>query len=118
MKHFLLTGTMLALLVSCNQTTTSEQTTTNSEPMNYPSTKKGEVVDTYFGTPMPDPYRWLEDDKSAETAEWVKKQNEFTFAYLSQIPYRNTIKEKLQKLWNYERIGAPFTEQRDRKSVV
>ena len=59
---------------------------------------------------MSDPYRWLEDDKSAETAEWVKKQNEFTFAYLSQIPYRNTIKEKLQKLWNYERIGAPFTE--------
>jgi len=110
MKHFLLTGTMLALLVSCNQTTTSEQTTTNSEPMNYPSTKKGEVVDTYFGTTVPDPYRWLEDDKSAETAQWVKDQNDFTFAYLSKIPYRNTIKEKLQKLWNYERIGAPFTE--------
>lgn len=110
MKHFLLTGTMLALLVSCNQTTTSEQTTTNSEPMNYPSTKKGEVVDTYFGTTVPDPYRWLEDDKSAETAQWVKDQNDFTFAYLSKIPYRNTIKERLEKLWNYERIGAPFTE--------
>lgn len=111
MKHLLLTGSLLALLVGCNQTTTTSQnSTTNNEKMNYPTTKKGDVVDNYFGTPVPDPYRWLEDDKSAETAEWVKAQNEFTFAYLSQIPYRNTIKEKLQKLWNYERIGAPFTE--------
>ena len=111
MRHLLLTGSLLALLVGCNQTTTTSQdSTTNNEKMNYPTTKKGDVVDNYFGTPVPDPYRWLEDDKSAETAEWVKKQNEFTFAYLSQIPYRNTIKEKLQKLWNYERIGAPFTE--------
>lgn len=111
MKHLLLTGSLLALLVGCNQTTTTSQnSTTNNEKMNYPTTKKGDVVDNYFGTPVPDPYRWLEDDKSAETAQWVKTQNEFTFAYLSQIPYRNTIKEKLQKLWNYERIGAPFTE--------
>lgn len=110
MKHLLLTGSLLALLVACKTTTTSQNSTTNNEKMNYPTTKKGDVVDNYFGIPVPDPYRWLEDDKSAETAEWVKKQNEFTFAYLSQIPYRNTIKEKLQKLWNYERIGAPFTE--------
>lgn len=110
MKHLLLTGSLLALLVGCKTTTTSQNSTTNNEKMNYPTTKKGDVVDNYFGTPVPDPYRWLEDDKSAETAEWVKAQNEFTFAYLSQIPYRNTIKEKLQKLWNYERIGAPFTE--------
>ena len=109
MKHLLLTGSLLALLVGC-KTTTSQNSTTNNEKMNYPTTKKGDVVDNYFGAPVSDPYRWLEDDKSAETAEWVKKQNEFTFAYLSQIPYRNTIKEKLQKLWNYERIGAPFTE--------
>lgn len=111
MKHLLLTGSLLALLVGCNQTTTTSQnSTTDSEKMNYPTTKKGDVVDNYFGTPVPDPYRWLEDDKSAETAQWVKAQNDFTFAYLSKIPYRNTIKEKLQKLWNYERIGAPFTE--------
>ena len=111
MKHLLLTGSLLALLVGCNQTTTTSQnSTTNNEKMNYPTTKKGDVVDNYFGTPVPDPYRWLEDDKSAETAQWVKTQNDFTFAYLSKIPYRNTIKEKLQKLWNYERIGAPFTE--------
>ena len=109
MKHLLLTGSLLALLVGC-KTTTSQNSTTNNEKMNYPTTKKGDVVDNYFGTPVPDPYRWLEDDKSAETAQWVKAQNDFTFAYLSKIPYRNTIKEKLQKLWNYERIGAPFTE--------
>lgn len=110
MKHLLLTGSLLALLVGCKTTTTSQNSTTDSEKMNYPTTKKGDVVDNYFGTPVPDPYRWLEDDKSAETAQWVKAQNDFTFAYLSKIPYRNTIKEKLQKLWNYERIGAPFTE--------
>lgn len=109
MKHLLLTGSLLALLVGC-KTTTSQNSTTNNEKMNYPTTKKGDVVDNYFGTPVPDPYRWLEDDKSAETAQWVKTQNDFTFAYLSKIPYRNTIKERLEKLWNYEKIGAPFTE--------
>ena len=76
----------------------------------YPETKKEVVKDTYFGTDVNDPYRWLEDDRSAETGAWVKAQNEVTFGYLSQIPFRNQIKERLEKLWNYERISAPFKE--------
>lgn len=78
--------------------------------INYPKTTKGETVDTYFGTKVADPYRWLEDDKSAETAAWVKAQNEVTYAYLSKIPYREQLKNRLEKLWNYEKISAPFKE--------
>ncbi len=96
----------LLLLVACNQTPNNA----NSEKMTYPQTRMDNTVDTYFGTQIADPYRWLEDDRSAETAEWVKQQNNFTFGYLSKIPYRQAIKEKLEKLWNYEKIGAPFTE--------
>jgi prolyl oligopeptidase len=76
----------------------------------YPPTKKGKVTDTYFNTVVPDPYRWLEDDRSAETAAWVKAQNEVTFKYLDKIPFREAIKSRLEKLWNYERISAPFKE--------
>jgi prolyl oligopeptidase len=82
---------------------------TNS-PIKYPETKKGDVKDTYFGSEVNDPYRWLEDDRSKETEAWVKTQNEVTFNYLSNIPYRAQIKERLEKLWNYERISAPFKE--------
>lgn len=75
--------------------------------LNYPMTKKVDTVDVYFGVEVPDPYRWLEDDLSEETAEWVKAENEITFSYLDQIPFRNKIKERLEKLWNYEKVGAP-----------
>lgn len=78
--------------------------------MDYPTTQKGTQVDEYFGTKVNDPYRWLEDDRSKETADWVKKQNEQTYSYLEKIPYRNAIKERLEKLWNYEKISAPFVE--------
>lgn len=81
-----------------------------SSPIQYPETKKGDVKDTYFGTEVNDPYRWLEDDRSKETEDWVKTQNEVTFKFLNTIPYRNQIKERLAKLWNYERISAPFKE--------
>ena len=105
MKHFLFSATLL-LLVACNQNPNN----TNDEKMNYPQTRMDNTVDTYFGTQVSDPYRWLEDDRSAETAQWVKAQNDFTFGYLSKIPYRQAIKEKLEKLWNYEKLSAPFTE--------
>jgi prolyl oligopeptidase len=84
--------------------------TAQMKEIKYPETRKDATVDTYFGTTVPDPYRWLEDDRSAETAAWVKSENEFTFNYLDQIPYRNTIKARMEKLWNYERISAPFRE--------
>ncbi len=74
----------------------------------YPKTKKINTVDTYFGTKVPDPYRWLEDDRSAETEDWVIAENKVTFGYLNQIPFRDVIKKRLTQLWNYEKVGAPF----------
>ncbi len=76
----------------------------------YPNTAKGEVVDEYFGTKISDPYRWLEDDRSAETAKWVQAQNRVTFDYLAQIPYRQQIEERLTRLMDYEKISRPFKE--------
>ncbi len=76
----------------------------------YPLTRKGDKIDIYFETKVADPYRWLEDDRSIETSDWVKAQNQVTFGYLSTIPYRNTIKERMEKLWNYEKVSAPFKE--------
>ncbi len=76
----------------------------------YPQTKKGETVDVYFDTKVSDPYRWLEDDKSAETGAWVKAQNEVTYGYLDKIPFRDELKKRMEKLWNYEKISAPFVE--------
>ncbi|WP_432277236.1 prolyl oligopeptidase family serine peptidase [Glaciecola petra] len=76
----------------------------------YPETQKGDVVDTYFGTDVADPYRWLEDDRSAETEAWVATQNKTTQTYLMQIPYRETIGNVVRDLLNYERVSAPFIE--------
>lgn len=83
----------------------------NNDPaVKYPQTRKADNSDVYFGNNVPDPYRWLEDDRSEETAAWVTAQNKVTFDYLDKIPFRNAIRERLEKLWNYERIGAPFKE--------
>ncbi|MCD9573655.1 prolyl oligopeptidase family serine peptidase [Flavobacterium soyae] len=76
----------------------------------YPETKKGETVDIYFDAKVSDPYRWLEDDKSAETGAWVKAENEVTYGYLDKIPFRSALKKRMEKLWNYEKIGAPSKE--------
>ncbi len=76
----------------------------------YPTTRKGNQVDEYFGTKVDDPYRWLEDDMSEETAAWVKTQNKVTFSFLDKIKYREDIEKKLEKLWNYEKVSSPFKE--------
>ena len=81
-----------------------------SKPIHYPETRKDATVDDYFGTKVNDPYRWLEDDRSEETAAWVVAENKVTNAYLEQIPFRNQLKERLEQLWNYEKTGAPFIE--------
>ncbi len=73
----------------------------------YPETARGEVVDNYFGTEVPDPYRWLEDDNSEATAAWVAAENAVTEDYLSQIPFRDAIRTRLTQLWNYPKEGAP-----------
>jgi prolyl oligopeptidase len=84
-----------------------ESTETN---LIYPTTQKGDVVDTYFGTAVADPYRWLEDDRSAETEAWVIQQNKVTQTYLATVPYREKIATVVRNLLNYERITKPFTE--------
>lgn len=78
--------------------------------LKYPETRKVEQVDNYHGTKVADPYRWLEDDNSSDTAAWVAAENEVTFGYLAGIPQRDTIKARLTKLWNYERFGLPSHE--------
>lgn len=95
-------------IVAC-QNEPQETTQKNDMALEYPDTRKDTTVsDDYFGTEVSDPYRWLENDTSAETGEWVKKENELTFGYLEKIPYREDLKERLTELWNYEKYSAPF----------
>ena len=100
------------ILFSLASATLAGQTLPKNENhmVKYPKTRKSETVDTYFGTPVADPYRWLEDDMSDETGAWVKAQNEVTFNYLEKIPFREALKQRLEKLWNYEKLGSPFKE--------
>ena len=102
MKNLILTPIVMAILISCNGP--------EKKKIEYPVTKKGDVIDNYFGAKVPDPYRWLEDDKSEETSTWVKEQNKVTFGYLATIPYREEIKSRLEKMWNYEKYTPPFNE--------
>jgi prolyl oligopeptidase len=102
MKKLIFLLAVVALMASC--------TDGSKEKITYPITRTGDVVDTIFGTIVPDPYRWLEDDMSEETAAWVKEQNAVTFGYLEKIPYREQIKERLTQIWNYEKFGMPFRE--------
>ena len=94
--------TILGLvIISCNN---------KSKQYSYPKTKKIPVVDNYFDTEVIDNYRWLEDDNSEETKEWVVNQNETTFSYLDKIPIRGQLKNRLEQLWNYEKETSPFKE--------
>jgi prolyl oligopeptidase len=77
-------------------------------PLRYPATRKADVVDDFFGTEVADPYRWLEDDHSPETRAWVAAQNEVTHAYLEQIPGRAKIRDRITRLWDFEKYSAPF----------
>jgi prolyl oligopeptidase len=78
--------------------------------LDYPATRPTDQTDDYHGVKVADPYRWLEDDHSAETKAWVEAQNKITFGYLEQIPQRAAIKARLTVLWNYERYGVPFKQ--------
>ena len=75
--------------------------------LDYPQTRKGDQLDDYHGRKVADPYRWLEDDNSAETKQWVEAENKVTFAYLDKIPYRADLKKRLEQLYNY----AKFTKK-------
>ncbi|MEH2012039.1 prolyl oligopeptidase family serine peptidase [Nostoc sp.] len=82
----------------------------SKKPLTYPSSHKSNQVDNYHGTLVADPYRWLEDPDSEETRTWIEAQNQVTFGYLSEIPTREKIKQRLTKLWDYEKYGIPFKE--------
>lgn len=100
---------ILSVITSCkNENEAKEEE--NTVAVTYPETKTVDTVDTYFGEQVKDPYRWLEDDRSKETSDWVIAQNKVTGSYLDQIPYRQELKDRLTEIWNYEKVGAPFTE--------
>ena len=107
MKRVLLSVLSLTLLWSCKN---EPKETADAKTMKYPETTKGTTVDSYFNTNVNDPYRWLEDDRSPETEAWVKAQNEVTYGHLETIPFRQQLNDRLSKLWNYEKVGAPFKE--------
>lgn len=102
MKKLLLIGSF-GLLFGCKSNEVKK-----ISMLPYPETKKVDTVDDYFGNKIADPYRWLENDTTSETAEWVASQNKVTQNYLSQIPFRDKIKNSLTEIWNYEKISAPY----------
>ncbi len=104
MNKKLIPMVLFSALAACNGGEKKETKTA----LTYVKTRKCDTVDTYFGTKIADPYRWLEDDKSAETGDWVKAQNKVTFDYLATIPFRDKIKERLTKIWNFAKCTAPF----------
>ncbi|MDA7810270.1 prolyl oligopeptidase family serine peptidase [Flavobacteriaceae bacterium] len=100
MKNNLIIFCLIFLFISCN----------SNQRNNYHLTEKIPVTDDYFDTEVVDNYRWLEDDMSQETGNWVAKQNETTFDYLNEIPFREQLKNRLTDLWDYEKISSPFRE--------
>ncbi|MBN1387074.1 MAG: S9 family peptidase [Bacteroidales bacterium] len=102
MKNLLFIFTAMLIVSSCKSPEKGK--------IFYPETNKADIRDNYFGTVVADPYRWLEDDNSNETAIWVEAQNKVTFAYLDKIPYRDEIRARLTEMWNYEKYTAPFKE--------
>ncbi|MCX7546532.1 prolyl oligopeptidase family serine peptidase [Xanthomarina sp. F1114] len=105
MKKIIISCLCATVIFSCDTNTKKPETS-----LKYPKTKTVDTVDSYFGTEVKDPYRWLEDDRSPETAAWVKEENKITQDYLKTIPYRDSLKERLKTLWNFEKISAPSTE--------
>ncbi|WP_068547745.1 prolyl oligopeptidase family serine peptidase [Thalassotalea crassostreae] len=103
---------LASVLAACGTNTdeTTADITTSKKSITYPVTEKIAVVDTYFDTDVTDPYRWLEDDRSEETGDWVKQQNKLTFSYLNDIPYRDELKQRLAELWNFEKSTIPYIE--------
>lgn len=105
MKNPLIFSLFAIALIACNQ---GKKPAEKITLMAYPETKKDSTTDNYFGTTIADPYRWLENDTSAETKKWVEAQNKVTQNYLSQIPYREDFKNRLTEIWNYPKESAPF----------
>lgn len=102
MKVFLPVAFLAAIVASCTQSNKPDVIG------QYPVSEKVDTVDSYFGIKVADPYRWMENDTSQQTAAWVKAQNEVTFGFLDKIPYRAQVKNRLEALNNYQKLGSPF----------
>lgn len=99
---------LIYLVCSCqNMSTNSKSNLWDTSVDSYPVSREDTISDNYFGTVIKDPFRWLEDDRSVETEEWVKSQNQVTFNFLDSIPFRKTIRERLGELNHYEKCSAP-----------
>ncbi len=103
MKNLIVSFILISIIImGCESNQNGEK-----QAIIYPETRKIDTVDTFFGEQVADPYRWLEDDRSEETAEWVEAQNNVTFDYLKNIPYREQLRSRIEELWNYEKRTAP-----------
>lgn len=110
MKSFISQLTLAALISSVWASGEAVAQKPSGGLFDYPKTKKADVVEDYHGTPIADPYRWMEELDAPEVKEWIEAQNRITFSFLEEIPWREKIKERLTKLWNYERYGVPFKQ--------
>jgi prolyl oligopeptidase len=103
MKNLIVSFILISIIImGCESNQNREK-----QAIIYPETRKIDTLDTFFGEQVADPYRWLEDDRSEETAEWVEAQNNVTFDYLKNIPYREQLRSRIEELWNYEKRTAP-----------
>ncbi len=109
-RHLFLPALFLLLISSCTNNSNKTDVKYEQIPVTYPSTKEVPVTDVYHDRKVEDVYRWLEDDRAADTEDWVTAQNETTFGYLEQIPFRESIRKRMELLWDYEKYSAPFTE--------
>jgi prolyl oligopeptidase len=98
---------LLLTLLACNAAALAQPTAST-----YPSARKADVVDNYFGTKVADPYRWMEDLNSAELKQWVEAENALTFKYLDALPQRDTLRKRITELWNYPKVSMPYYEGR------
>ncbi len=110
-RFFLFTiNTLLILIWHYGQSYWVSSVMTAAQPLIYPQSQKVNQIDDYHGTKVSDPYRWLENPDTPETKAWIEAQNQLTFSYLSEIPARDRIQERLTTLWNFEKYGTPFRE--------
>ncbi|MEO6584163.1 MAG: prolyl oligopeptidase family serine peptidase, partial [Ferruginibacter sp.] len=101
---------VFSFIIACNKKISNTGNVGTAPMLSYPVTATGTVTDTYFGTTVSDPYRWLEDDRSQATSAWVKAENAVTFNYLDKIPFRNALGERVANIFNFEKFSAPFIE--------
>lgn len=110
MKNIIIFSLLVLFMISCKDSSEPKMQFKNI-PVTYAESRMdSSVVEDYHGTKVADPYRWLEDDNSDETIDWVKRQNAVTFDYLDKIPFREELKTRLEEIWDYEKYSSPFKE--------